>query len=121
MRADAETAVQVMLHLQKVINEHQDSMVSAPVRLMRLLVRIEDKEARKQLLRQKLLIGRNLREKELAESEGREVVAQQTPTAQCEHIVIDPVQEWGAPDVHVQELFDTIADVQTQVGSSTTY
>jgi DNA-binding winged helix-turn-helix (wHTH) protein len=47
-----------MTHLFTLINEHQDAMVSAPVRLLRLLVREDDSMVRKQMLRQKLLIGR---------------------------------------------------------------
>ena len=44
-----------MTHLRTLINEQQDGLVSAPVRLMRLLVRENDSEVRKQMLRQKLL------------------------------------------------------------------
>jgi hypothetical protein len=44
-----------MTHLRTVISEQQDSMVSAPVRLLRLLVRTDDANVRKQMLRQKLV------------------------------------------------------------------
>jgi len=61
VNAKAETAAQVMTHLETLITEHQDKMVSAPVRLMRLLVRTDDTNVRKQMLRQKLLIGEKVR------------------------------------------------------------
>ena len=60
MTAKSEQATQVMTHLYTVINEHQDLMVSAPVRLLRMLMRLEDPDVRKQMLRQKLLIGDNI-------------------------------------------------------------
>jgi len=52
-----EKAVQIMTHLETLINEHQDKIVSAPVRLLRLLMRTDDSNVRKQMLRQKLMIG----------------------------------------------------------------
>jgi hypothetical protein len=66
---NATTAVQVMTHLETMITEYQDSLVSAPVRLLRLLVRTDDTNVRKQMLRQKLLIGSNI----LADSQQSEV------------------------------------------------
>ena len=56
MNAKADTAAKVMTHLETCITEHQDKIVSAPVRLMRLLVRTDDSNVRKQMLRQKLLL-----------------------------------------------------------------
>ena len=66
---NATTAVQVMTHLETMITEYQDSLVSAPVRLLRLLVRTDDTNVRKQMLRQKLLIGSNI----LADSQQSDV------------------------------------------------
>ena len=60
MRANATTAVQIMTHMETLIQEYQDQQVSAPVRLMRMLVRAEDGVVRKAMLRQKLLIGANV-------------------------------------------------------------
>lgn len=57
---NATTAVQVMTHLETMITEYQDSLVSPPVRLLRLLIRTDDSNVRKQMLRQKLLIGSNI-------------------------------------------------------------
>lgn len=56
VNAKADTAAKVMTHLETCITEHQDKIVSAPVRLMRLLVRTDDSNVRKQMLRQKLLL-----------------------------------------------------------------
>jgi hypothetical protein len=55
--ANAETAVQIMTHIRTLIVEHQDAVVSAPVRLLRRLVRTDDPTIRKQMLRQKLSYG----------------------------------------------------------------
>lgn len=55
LNASVTTAVQVMKHLETLINEHQDSLVSPPVRLLRMLLRADDATIRKQMLRQKLL------------------------------------------------------------------
>jgi len=55
-RANAEKATQVMTHLSTMIVEHQDSIVSPPVRLLRLLMRTDDSFVRKQMLRQKLIL-----------------------------------------------------------------
>jgi hypothetical protein len=35
IRADVETAIQIMTHLETLINEHQDALVSPPVKLLR--------------------------------------------------------------------------------------
>jgi hypothetical protein len=56
MRADARKAMEVMTHLGEIITAHQDALVSAPVRLVRQLVRTEDGAQRKQLLRQHLIV-----------------------------------------------------------------
>ena len=120
VNAKAETAAQVMTHLETLITEHQDKMVSAPVRLMRLLVRTDDTNVRKQMLRQKLLIGEKVRKAksitELVDDEdGALVTSNDTKSPQCEHIVVQGVQSWGSADVTMQELKDTIADVLSQV------
>jgi hypothetical protein len=116
-------AVQVMTHLGTIINEQQDAMVSAPVRLLRLLVRTDDSNIRKQMLRQKILIGENIRRSQSdstaiiegkSEIEG-ETEAQSTLSPQCENIVVSAVQSWGGADVTVKELQDTITDVLSQV------
>jgi hypothetical protein len=63
-----EKAVQVLTHMKTLINEHQDDVVSAPVKLMRLLMRTDDQNIRKQMLRQKLLIGDNVAQQEMTAS-----------------------------------------------------
>lgn len=55
--ANVTQAVQVMTHLGTIINEQQDAMVSPPVRLLRLLVRTDDPNIRKQMLRQKVILS----------------------------------------------------------------
>jgi len=55
INANVTTAVQVMKHIETLITEYQDSFVSAPVRLLRMLLRADDITIRKQMLRQKLL------------------------------------------------------------------
>ena len=60
IEGNATTAVQVMTHLETMITEYQDALVSPPVRLLRLLIRTDDSNVRKQMLRQKLLIGSNI-------------------------------------------------------------
>lgn len=55
INANVTTAVQVMKHLETLITEFQDSFVSPPVRLLRMLLRADDIVIRKQMLRQKLL------------------------------------------------------------------
>jgi len=133
-----EKAVQVMTHLGTLINEHQDKMVSPPVRLMRLLLREDDPNVRKQMLRQKLLIGANLVAAEQAaaaaaaaaqeeaeaarglltgegSSSSNINAPQATASPQCEHIVVAAVQSWGGADVEVQQLRETIVDVLSQM------
>jgi hypothetical protein len=56
----AEQTAQVMTHLQTLISENQDAVASPPVRLLRMLLRTDDVNVRKQMLRQKLLIGNNV-------------------------------------------------------------
>jgi len=110
VNAKAETASNVMRHLGTLIAEYQDSVVSAPVRLMRLLVRTDDPYERKQMLRQKLLIGANA-----AMQRGDTAEARPTSSPQCEHIVVGAVAKWGGAEVTVPELEDTIADVLSQM------
>lgn len=115
MRANATTAVQIMTHMETLIQEYQDQQVSAPVRLMRMLVRAEDSVVRKAMLRQKLLIGANVAAAERAQAAGRMVEAQATTVDQCEHIVVDAVEKWGGAEVTVEELEATIEDVMIQM------
>lgn len=121
--ANVTQAVQVMTHLGTIVNEQQDAIVSAPVRLLRLLVRTDDSNIRKQMLRQKILIGDNIRK---SQSDSTAVIggkseieleteAQSTLSPQCEHIVVSAVQKWGGADVRAQELQDTITDVLSEV------
>lgn len=111
VNAKAEDASNVMRHLGTLITEYQDAVVSAPVRLMRLLVRTDDPYERKQMLRQKLLIGAN------AAVQSGDAVAEARPTSspQCEYIVVGAVEKWGGAEVTVPELEDTIADVLSQM------
>ena len=104
------TAVQIMTHLETLIHEHQDSTVSPTVRLMRLLVRTDDSYVRKQMLRQKLILG----DPQVSDPE-ISVEPQSTLSPQCEHIIVAPVRQWGGAEVSVQELEDTIEDVMAQV------
>ena len=119
--ANATMAVQIMKHMETLIHEHQDSIVSPPVRLMRLLVRTEDTNVRKQMLRQKLLIGDNLLDNEsLIKSTPEEQIQivpepRATDSPQCMHIVVEAVKKWGGADVTVDGLKDTIEDVLSQV------
>jgi len=114
-RANATVAVQIMRHMETLIHEHQDSIVSPPVRLLRLLVREEDSNVRKQMLRQKLLIGANLVSPEIAEPVEAVSEARDTDSPQCMHIVVKAVEKWGGADVLPQGLEDTIEDVLAQV------
>jgi hypothetical protein len=137
LEANHTVAVQVLTHLGRIVNEYQDENVSPPVRLLRMLVREDDKNVRKQMLRQKLLVGSNLInatgaeeeaeinplriEKPNAEAEaagitgGAEGEAQPTVSPQCEHIVVAAVDKWGGADVQVEALEATIDDVLTQM------
>ena len=108
--ANVTTAVQVMTHLSTIISEQQDAMVSPPVRLLRLLVRTDDPNIRKQMLRQKVLAPGKEYTKEVIEQD-----PQSTLSPQCEHIVVSAVQSWGSADVSVKDLEDTIIDVLSQV------
>lgn len=122
MNNGVEKAVQVLTHMKTLINEHQDDMVSPPVKLMRLLMRMDDENIRKQMLRQKLMIGDNVevddRTGELVptklDDEGN-VMAGDTKVPQCEHIIIPGVGTWGGADVEVDELRETITDVLAQM------
>ena len=108
-------AVQVMQHIETIIHEYQDSIVSPVMRLLRLLVRTEDSSVRKQMLRQKLLIGKNVA---AAEAKGNSDAVPEplaTDSPQCMHIVVDAVKQWGGADVTVEALESTIADVLNQV------
>lgn len=122
--ANVTTAVQVMTHLRTIINEQQDAMVSAPVRLLRLLVRTDDSNVRKQMLRQKVIvpgiigIGTEIKSSTQSEKSDETTAvegAQSTLSPQCEHIVVSAVQSWGGADVSVKELEDTVTDVLSQV------
>ena len=118
--ANVTTAVQVMTHLRTIINEQQDAIVNAPVRLLRLLVRTDDPNVRKQMLRQKVIPPGKVTEEavsvptEIVSPEGTSD-AQSTLSPQCEHIVVSAVQSWGGADVTVKELEDTITEVLSQV------
>lgn len=122
MNNGVEKAVQVLTHLKTLINEHQDDMVSPPVKLMRLLMRTDDENIRKQMLRQKLLIGDNVKVDDSTgemvptkiDEEGN-VMAGDTTVPQCEHIIIPGVGAWGGADVEVDELRETITDVLAQM------
>lgn len=125
--ANATQAVQVMKHLERLIAEHQDSLVSPPVRLVRMLVRTDDANVRKQMLRQKLLIGPNLLQNDGTVSAAATGASQQsdgesgpqdTMSPQCEHIVVAAVTQWGGADVKVEELEATISDVVQEMLSA---
>lgn len=105
--ANVVTAVQVMKHLATLITEYQDKLMSPPVLLLRLLIRENDSNVRKQMLRQKLLVGPNL------SRAGQAPAA--TPSPQCEHIVVQAVESWGGPDVTIKEIQDTITDIISQM------
>lgn len=129
--SNVTTAVQVMKHLETLINEHQDTIVSPPVRLMRMLVRTDDPQVRKQMLRQKLILP-NLtiptpspvadKMNDMGQSEGENIeglpLPQDTVSPQCEHIVVSAVQSWGGADVKVSDLEATITDVLEQMGTN---
>lgn len=129
--SNATMAVQIMQHMQTLIHEYQDEIVSPPVRLMRMLVREEDPYVRKQMLRQKLMLTlgddenalkvTNPQVVELEEvslkDENGEPIPQATESPQCMHIVVDAVKKWGGADVTVAGLDETIDDVLQQMGS----
>jgi len=131
-RAGVEKALQIMTHLSTKIVEHQDAIVSPPVRLLRLLMRTDDAFVRKQMLRQKLILrpdgdftktravtleggdpttGVGM-EVKMMDAEGE---ATATTVPQCEHIVVEAVQKWGGADVTVTQLRETITDVLAQM------
>ena len=125
LHANVTTAVQLMKHLETLINEHQDSLVSSPVRLLRMLLRANDSIIRKQMLRQKLLYmsptGVMLSAGEIGmltrivnSSDSNDEILP-TPSAQCEHIFVDAVKTWGKPEVTFQQLEETMDDVLSQV------
>lgn len=103
----AEQAVQVMMHLRTFIQEHQDSLVSPPVRLFRMLVRTDDTNVRKQMLRQKLFLPK--------QTVAEDAAPAFTPSPQCEHIQVAGVAAWGGADVNVEDLEATIDDVLAQM------
>ena len=130
-----EKAVQVMTHLETLINEYQDQVVSRPVRLLRLLLREDDPMVRKQMLRQKLLevetvaaASPEAKEKAKAaaavvgqgQGNGQDGATDASPTSvpQCEHIVVSAVQSWGSADVRAEDLKVTITDVLMQMTGS---
>jgi hypothetical protein len=108
--ANSTLAVQVLTHLETMINEYQDTLTSPPVRLLRLLLRTDDVNIRKQMLRQKLLIGNNT-----LMADGKVDLAKDTRSPQCEHIIVNAVESWGGADVEPYDLLDTITDVLSQV------
>lgn len=141
MNSNVTTAVQVMKYLEGRINEYQDSFVNPPVRLLRMLLRTSDPIIRQQMLRQKLLY-KSFDGKLLSSGEIQTLIPTSpctdtdnscdnsvnnsstscdhdellpTPSAQCEHIVVDAIKSWGKADVTFQELEDTISDVRIQV------
>jgi hypothetical protein len=95
--SEAEEAVQILTHLRTKIQEYQDATVSPPVRLLRLLIRSDEPAIRKQLLKQKLILTTEQRER------------------YERGIVIDATKEWGGADVTVKDLQDTIEDILAQV------
>lgn len=113
IRANVTTAVQIMTHLETLINEHQDALVSPPVKLLRLLVRTEDPQVRLQMLRQKLILSAADEANRVGDKADE---AGSTTSPQCENIIVAAVQSWGGKDVRPQELEDTIADIRAQVG-----
>lgn len=131
INSNATMAVQIMQHMQTLIHEYQDEIVSSPVRLMRMLVREDDVNVRKQMLRQKLVLGddatalkvikdgetsSNVAEGLLKDDNG-DPIPQDTESPQCMHIVVDAVKRWGGADVSVAGLEETIDDVLQQMVS----
>lgn len=116
VEANAEKAVQIMTHLETLITEYQDNLVSPPVRLLRMLIRAEDSNIRKQMLRQKLLgVGGNSDIKEDNNNDSGTPQAQDTTVPQCEHIIVNAVEKWGGAEVTVDQLVETIDDVVGQM------
>lgn len=118
LNSNVTTAVQIMKHLETLITEFQDTLVSAPVHLVRLLARENDTNIRKQMLRQKLLLPKNIEnilDSSSSTPEGLPKEAQATLSPQCEHIIVQPVMKWGGADVTVEEFLATIEDVVSQM------
>ena len=118
IEANAEKAVQIMTHLETLINEYQDNLVSPPVRLLRMLIRAEDSNVRKQMLRQKLLgVGGNSDDIDDSNNNLDQTPpkAQDTTVPQCEHIIVNAVEKWGGAEVTVDQLVETIDDVVGQM------
>lgn len=109
--SNAQKAVEVMTRLGQIISEYQDTLVSAPVRLMRLLVRTEDPGVRKQMLRQKLILAPPPTQHRSAGQGALRPPVQPVYSAVASSIL----QAWGSADVTVPELEDTIRDVLMQV------
>jgi len=84
-----------MTHLETLMNEYQDAQVSPPVLLVRLLVRENDELTRRQMLREKLLVGRNLADNSVGAG-GASL-------------------RWGPPDVELDVFRATVDDVLAQV------
>lgn len=107
--SDAHKAVEVMTRLAQIISDYQDALVSAPVRLMRLLVRTDDANLRKQMLHQKLIFAPPITKSLIA---GQGMLK---PPVRQSTSVNTVLQSWGNADVTVPELEDTIRDVLIQV------
>lgn len=112
LSANATSAVEIMKHISNIIQSYQDEIVSAPVHLVRLLVRENDKNIRKQMLRQKILLDSS---KAVQNAAVVPLPAAPTTSPQCEHIVVQPVNSWGGQAVLVEEFDATIKDVLEQM------
>jgi hypothetical protein len=91
------------------------SYVTTIVDTYSLLVRTEDENVRKQMLRQKLILSQDDEAVGVVGSKVGEALPTSSP--QCEHIVVEAVKSWGGKDVRPKELEDTITDVLAQVNS----
>jgi hypothetical protein len=115
MQANARKAAEVMTRLGEIITAHQDALVSAPVRLVRQLVRTQDSALRKQLLRKHLYTG------SIAENSARGVYGARTVRAPGspvwaagrQHACTDRPTGSG---VTALELEDTLKELLLQVG-----
>lgn len=105
-RVQATKAVEVMTHLGQIITAHQDAQVTAPIRLTRQLVRTEDSQTRKQLLRRNLALCTD-------RMRGRGTLGAPAVTSLSEGGENVPVG--GDSMVTAHELEDTIKDVLLQV------
>lgn len=115
INSKSEQAAQILMHLRTIVYEQQDSLVAPPVRLLRMLLRTDDTNVRKQMLRQKLVITQSQIEILNEKREQDELVAQPTTVPQCESIVVQPVRAWGGAEVPVHSLHTAIDDVLVQV------